>query len=202
LAQFGFKPVGGTVVGGQKWLPAGSAFVLTLTNQRNKDVAAAIVVTAKGPFGLPVKVRRVELGTRFRSGTVIRTDNSKVLDPFPHPPGETVAEFPTIVHADELYRLHQALVKREGDGSGRVLRFDEEFHGDLTALLEHRSRERLEARAAAGYVYFSPISGVYRYTFKGAFVLVWGLLPPFSFLHRWRRHRRAKRLIAELESQL
>jgi hypothetical protein len=97
-----------------------------------------------------------------------------------------------------LYRLHQVLVGRSGLRD-KVLRLDEEFHGNAVAAVGAFMMEAFAEVIGPGYMYLSPADKMYRPTWKGAFLMTWPLMWPMTVLRRAARDRRARRLLAELE---
>jgi hypothetical protein len=98
-----------------------------------------------------------------------------------------------------LYRLHQALVERERNSSGKILRVDEEFNGDAAAYLAASVVEDLEGQVGTGYFHRSEHEKSYRPTWKGVFIMTWQELWPFKAIRRARRDHKARQLLAELE---
>ena len=172
---------------------------MMLVHRQNKDVAWAIAIHSAPLGGAPTKTHHVVIGCRFRYGTSLRTESSSVLPIFPELEGQIWTQFPMVRDADRLYRLHQALARNHGSVSDKSLRFVEEHGGDAVAAHKRAALEVYEAWVRAGYAYLSPTGNVFLHTWKGAFLLMWGELPPFKQIRRWRRDRKARRLLAELE---
>lgn len=173
---------------------------LFLVNRASKDVARANVVYAEIRGRTELKTFTLMMTSRFQNDMAVRTDNAVILPPYPVRSGFVWNQFPMVRQADRLYRLHQALTKKHGSESDKILSLDEMHHGDAVVAVTNAMVKDLEAQVNAGYLYLSPLDGLLHHTWKGAFLLVWGLLPPISFIRRWRRNRKAKQLLQELES--
>jgi hypothetical protein len=202
LRPAGFEPVTGLAMPDQT--PNVKAIMLVLANRPAKDsafvtIAYARVVT-QGSAEWQKKSYSVEFVSNFRDGTAVHTTNTRtpaVMAPWP---GHAMARFPDVQNARRLYRLHRGLVAR-APSPGQVFRVDEEFRGDAAAAVAASAVEQLEAQVPAGYMYLAPDEGVYRPTWKGAFLMTWRLLWPVTALRRTALDRRARRLMAELEAE-
>jgi hypothetical protein len=197
LRPAGFEPA--AALGMPNQVPKVSARLLLLANRRTKDAAAVTLIYADEEGFTLVKTSYVEFISRFRDGTLVQTNNSEELNAFARRPGQFTTQLPLVREPERLYRLHQALAERHGGGSGKVLRLDEEFRGDATAYLSRAIVEELEGQIDTGYMYYVESEGQFRPTLKGAFLMTWGLLWPFTALRRMRRDREARRIIGELE---
>jgi hypothetical protein len=208
LRPAGFEPVTGLALPN----PGSSAraIVLVLVNRPARDSAYATVTYAgtaaaagtDGSAPPPVRTFCVEIVSRFRSGPVLHTANgTSELSVFAPRPMHTMNRFPQVQDAGQLYRLHQALVARSGLYD-KVFRLDEEFHGDAAAAVAAFMTEELEDQVGTGYMYLSAAEKLYRPTWKGAFLMTWKLLWPIKAVRHAARDRRARRLLAELETEM
>jgi hypothetical protein len=200
LTPLGFEVVTGLALPRQ--ISKVKSLQLFLVNRASKDVARANVVYAEIRGRTELNALTLMITSRFRNDTAVRTDNAVILPPYPVPVRSSFVwnQFPMVRQADRLYRLHQALTKKHGSDSDKILSLDEMYHGDAVVAATNAMMKDLEAQVNAGYLYLSPLDGLLHHTWKGAFLLVWGLLPPISFIRRWRRNLRAKQLLQELES--
>jgi hypothetical protein len=198
LKPTGFEVVQGMALPNQT--PRVQALVLLLVHRANKDAALATAIYAQTPEGTKLQTAYVEIVSRFQDESAVQTNNTEQLGAFPKRPKFTTTRLPMIRKADRLYRLHQALEKRHGSKERKILRVEDEFRGDAVAYLSRAMVEELEAQIETGYMYLSQNEGLYRPTWKGAFLMTWALLWPFSAMRRWLRDREAQRLLRELEA--
>jgi hypothetical protein len=150
------------------------------------------------PQGPRVQTAYVEFVTRLRDGTGVLTNNTEVLGAFPSRPHLTTGRFPMVQETGKLYRLHRALVDRNGSSAGAVLRLDAEFHGDAVAYVSRILVEQLEEQIGTGYMYRAAGGKWYWPTWKGALLMTWGQLWPFKPIRIHLRTHRARQLMAEL----
>jgi hypothetical protein len=199
LRAFGFEAVAGMALPRQTAKVKPLVYLWVHRQERTVVDAACMYVRAQGATRLHMSY--IGMGTRLRDGTVVRTTNSKVVGAFPKRPGYVSAAFPMVKSAGRLYRLHLARLGREATTSPRILRLDEEFHGDAIAYLTKAMVEELEDATAAGFMRLSANREVYRPTWKGAFLMTWSQCWPIKAIRQQRRLRHAMQLLAELESQ-
>lgn len=174
--------------------------LLLLANRLTGDSAMVAVIHGQTIGPIQLKNPYVEIVSRFRDGTVLQTNNSQDFGAFPPRPGFQTFRFPMVADADRLFRLHQGLVRRhEGNTSGKILRLDEEFHGDAATYLTFAMAEEMTAARKAGYIYLGQDEINYRPTLKGAFLMTWQELWPFKAIRKLRRKQKALNLLSELE---
>lgn len=198
LEPLGFELVEGMALPNQT--PRVKALVLLLAHRTNKDVALVTAIYGTLASETTLQTAYVEIVSRYRDGTVVQTNNTDQLSSFVPPSNTTSLRLPMIRKADRLYQLHQAATKRHDRSSGKFLRVDEEFRGDAVAYLARAMVEELEGQIDTGYMYRSHLENVFRPTWKGAFLMTWGLLWPFSMIRRMLRDARARRLLRELDT--
>ncbi len=200
LEPLGFEVVEGMALPNQT--PRVKALRLLLANRGNKDVALATAIYAQMAKETKLQTAYLELVSRYRDGTVVQTNNTDQLSAFKARPHITSVRLPMIRNSERLYQLHQAAAKRHDQSSGKTLRLDDEFRGDAVAYMARAMVEELEGQIETGYMYLSANEGVFRPTWKGAFLMTWGLLPPASTIRQMRRNARARQLLKDLEAGL
>ncbi len=173
------------------------AFLLVLLDRSEKTaalVSALLAELATGTRGATA----VEIATRFTDGSVVITTNADRLRPFPPLPGATVAQLPSVRDASTLDRVHRMLVRRLDEDRGRTPRVRDdpgEASGFVASLLEDK-----EKQAAAGRMRLTSDGTAYRMTWKGAALLSWNRLWPFSTMRRARLRRRERGLLREADA--
>lgn len=197
LESVGFDVVQGVALPSQ--VPKVKAIILLFANRATKDVAIASAIYVDGIQGTKLGTAYTEIATRFRDGSIVQTSNTKQLNAFGKRPNATSTQFPMVEDAARLFRLHSALLVKYGGGYEKILRLDEEFHGDALAAVAASMREEMEAQVRTGYLYLSESEGLFRLTWKGAFFMVWKLLFPLKHIRRALREKKAQRLLREIE---
>jgi hypothetical protein len=197
LEPAGFEVVEGMALPDQT--PRVKAVLLLLVHRPNKVVAFATAIYGEIRGESTLQTAYIEFVSCYRDGTVVQTNNTHPLSAFAPRPHITSIRLPMIRKPDRLYKLHQAAAKRHDESLGRVLRLEDEFRGDAVAYLARTMVEELEAQIETGYMYLAPGENVYRPTWKGAFLMTWGLIWPFSAIRRARRDANARQLLKELD---
>lgn len=197
LEPLGFEVAEGLTLPEQT--PNVKAIVLMYANRRDKVAAIASAMFAKEDGKTKLKTTYVEFATKYRDGNSLLTNNVDQISAFAPRDDVTITRLPKVTEADRLYQIHKAMEKREGNRSGKVFRLDEEFKGDAAAYLAAAMVEELDSQLEPGYLYLTSDEEEYRPTWKGAFLMTWGQLPPFKNLAESRRDREARYLLAELE---
>jgi hypothetical protein len=199
LVEAGFEVLTG--FGLPRQTPRVRAVLILFANRVTKEAAMATAMYGDLPDGPQLQTAYVEIISLFRDGALVQTNNSRVLGAFPKRPGVFTTQFPQVHNIARLVTLHRALVERYGGVGEKRLRLDEEFHGDARAYLAACMREELERQVPNGYMFLSESEGLFRPTWKGAFLMTWKQLFPFKQLREAYRDRRAKQLVAEIEGQ-
>jgi len=105
--------------------------------------------------------------------------------------------FPTVKDQRQLYQVHQSLLSRH-TGSTKVMRLDDEFHGDAVAFVQTVLNREMVGAAEDGYLYLTSDQKHFRATAKGALFMTWQELFPFKHIRRAMRDRRARKQLVEL----
>jgi len=173
------------------------AILIVLVNREAGDAAAAISIYAKSDEVWDLQTSYVEYSTRFRSGITINTQNSTALSAFPPAEDSLNHRFPTVRDARQLYEIHQRLMSTRS-ADVKVMRLDEEFHGDAVAFVRTALHVEMLEAAKAGYLYLTSDEKHFRATVKGAWLMTWKELFPFKQIRRALSDRKAKQQLAEL----
>jgi len=198
LEPLGFEQVQGLFLPNAS--PRVKLFSFLLVHRRNKDAVFVMAAYAQTPDGTRLHTAHLDIGTRFRDGSMVSTSNSQVAGAFPLRPRQTKTRLPMVKDAARLYRLHRAVLKSHEVAAGKILRLDEEFDGDIAAYLHRSMEEELEDAAAAGYMYRSAYETVYRPTWKVAFLMTWAQLWPWKAIRAARLKSEGRRLLEQLET--
>jgi len=175
---------------------AGATAVLALLeNRAARDAAIAVAMYVSTSGSPKLKQTYVEFATEFAGGGEISTGNSPELHVMAELPEKRVLRFPEIREAARLFEIHRRLVVRDAAGRAKTFRAKGEGPAEF---MRRNMQQDLAAQAEAGYFYLAEAAGVYRPTWKGAFLMAWKLLWPVSAILRMRRRRRNVELQREL----
>jgi hypothetical protein len=130
--------------------------------------------------------------TRFNDGTQVITANNQVTAGSPPLPESTTLWLPEVRDAKQLYHVHKQASEKIGLGKKRLC-----LGEDPAEFLIAERMRLFQHFVEAGYRYLEDASGVYRYTWKGAFHVTFRLVPPIRPLYRALKHRRTQRLLSE-----
>ena len=168
------------------------AYLIMLVNRRTGDKAMVTVLVGRAP--IPMHSLYVEFSTRTDSGEVFDTHNSRTLPAFPPAPLKVRTQVPSVDDLRELYQLHRFVMAKQDVHGKKVLY---EPGQALDYLLRFAFVDVYEDKVKRGWLYFDQQSGCYRPTFKGSYLVVWGLLQPFKSLRTIALRRRARSILAE-----
>jgi len=137
----------------------------------------------------------VELVARFVGGRTLTVHNSPLPGVFGPVPGKEKVRLRDVRDPTRLVRIYQALVAQR---YGALRREPADYQADPGAFLAAAMTRELRQQVDTGYLWLDDRAGVYRPTWKGAFLMTWKLLQPFRDIGEWRSDRRARALAREL----
>lgn len=165
----------------------------------------ALVVLFRGPNGASIgyaaaiprpsdHLLYLEIGTSFEDGTSVTVGNASMLGPYVPLPGSVTLQAPWLDEANDLWRIHRALVARRKAGL-RARRF---LRGEEMRAFREATAASAAHQAACGLLARAPGEAHYTLTWRGACRFTWLSMPPLAPLRlKWVR-RRAAALVAEL----
>ncbi len=163
-----------------------SKYFIVLTNRADRCVALVTILT-KQPTASAVATPgdlEVTFQTRFAGGTVLETHNGRRLDYTPALPNEMRNFLPSVRDLHRLYQLHCFAIEEHGLSlrQGKVI-FDE---GQATEFLCGMMEESCTIQEEMGYLRQNPRDGhgIYRPTWKGAYLTTWNNVFPVT-VGRW-----------------
>ena len=192
LAAAGFERVADLY---QTGMVAGMTNQFTLLEKHSTGQQAMCVGMhlASDPTGAVTNY--VEIMTYFADGRMLLVNNCPTLGTFADVPGRTLERLRTVRDPAHLAAIHETLLSRVRGDCSIVQRDDRLDPGEHLVRLTHRE---LEAQVPLGFLWFDRPANAYRPTWKGAPLMVWKLLPPWSMLRDRRVRQREAQLLAEL----
>jgi hypothetical protein len=135
--------------------------------------------------------------TKWADGRLIETANSSHVSPFPRVPGNESRQFPEVVDPKMLYRIHQLRSAALGSAPR-----DFPAVGAEVACLTKAMADFYQTHVGTGYLRAVEPGQLFRPTVKGATLMTWRLLPPMTWLARWRRRQRNRAFLSEHHLQV
>ena len=171
-----------------------STRVALLENPATAELALAVAMfTAARPTRLVASY--AELPTKFRDGRTVSVHNSPRLGSFTPPASRIVVRLPIVRDPARLCRIKRAYLDRHYRGVERV---PFEHQDEPARFLGEAMARELTEQVEAGRWRRDDRTGVFRPTFRSAWVMTWQALPPFSLLRRRRVRRRATAILEEV----
>lgn len=198
LAQEGFEIITGMFLPSQ--IENIVVALIFLANRREKDGAIVVAMHSNSPV-MTMTQFHIEFVSRYRDGRVIQTNNAESLNAFPTPPNTINSFLPSVRDPQQLYRIHQAVCRREGAGQ-KFLRLDEKYGGDAIGYMTDAMIEELDQASEAGYMRLDSRAGVYKPTLFGAVKMTYGELWPFKAIRKSRRAYREKQFLGDLAAEM
>lgn len=190
LREDGFVPEAYLALPNQ--MPNTRAYLILMVSRHSGDkaMATAIISDSAGVRGA-LQNCYLEFSTRFASGKIVMTLNSKTLGSFDQEmPNETRIYFPYISNPHALYQLHQHVM----DKFAGIAPTDEKVlypEGEAVLWMKEILRKVLEEQAQLGVLKRSPTGDAFYPTWIGAYRMTWQLLPPLLQLRRKAEMRKA-----------
>jgi len=169
-----------------------SCYLVMMVNRKAGHKATVSLVIGHG--AVRIETSYVEFNTSFETGEIFNTLNSRELMAFRPGPLTVRTQVPSIESADELYRIHQFMIDARGVYGTKLVYEKGKALDYLANVVFIKTYERQVER---GLMWHNSRHGVYRFTIKGAYLVTWGLLPPFKALRMAVMRRRGARLVEE-----
>lgn len=136
----------------------------------------------------------VETATRLEDGRILSCNNAQTKSPFPDRPGDVAVQL-TEAHPNALLQIHRTVLRHVEGAPAPVLPAEPEAALDYFAVEMADDGVR---NAARGFLRADPARGVYHFTYKGALLTTYSVLPPFKDLYARYRAWRARRTLHQL----
>ena len=136
----------------------------------------------------------VETATRFEDGRIVSCNSARTKSPFPDRPGDVAVQL-TDAPPKALIDVHRAILRHTAGTPAAPL------PTEVDAALARFAAEMADdgrKNAARGFLRPDPERGVYRFTYVGAMLTTYSVLPPFRDLYARYRDWRAQRTLHRL----
>jgi hypothetical protein len=160
-------------------------------NPATRDAALVSAVYVLHRQAWQLRDTSVKFSSLYSDEALITTDNSRTLGLYAPVPGRTVLQVPEIRDIADLYQFHREMTERFGSAQQKVWRGDE----DPIKRMRRAHLREISAQVALGYRYLDENSGIYRLTWKGAFLMTLKCMRPISTIRRALVRRRMSRLL-------
>ncbi|CAN2039254.1 hypothetical protein GMMP15_1130009 [Candidatus Magnetomoraceae bacterium gMMP-15] len=121
--------------------------------------------------GAMCRVEKVELTKQKPEIDEILTTNYKQAFVFKETDRKKIINFPDVINARKLYKLHHKQAAKIGKNAQNIL----PSVGEEIAYLSDMMTQEMKSHVKNGYFFFHNQSDMYLPTWKGAFILTWGL---------------------------
>jgi hypothetical protein len=179
-------------------VPNVRTYLVMLVNRAEGDKAMVTQMYATTTGAARLATSYLEFSTRFENGQSIETLNSDTLNSFKAGADEVKTQAPAVKDPQELYRLHQYMMEKRARGGAKVV-YDE---GQEIPYLCRVIVESYEQQVRFGWLSLSRSEEVYRPTWKGAFLMTWGLLWPVNALRKSLMRRNEQKALNAFRADL
>jgi hypothetical protein len=175
-------------------VPNTTGYVAVFENGATRDRAAAMAIFSRAGATPMRRNFAVEFCAEYADQSSATTTNALQPSPFPPAPWQTAWRLPAMAELAQLYEIHRALTAPRVGAARRV----------LPQGSDHATRQRddmiryFQAQQSTGYLYLDATGQVFRQTWKGAYLIAWGMLWPMGAIRRWLMQRRARAILREL----
>ena len=172
-------------------VPGVRSVVATLVNRPTQDVAVIISTHGKAARSLVYAIR-----SEFADDTIVSTGVNPGIGVYPKDPNEHPIGFSRLSDIHALCEFHRRRLRQLGLDQGSRHPIPPGSEIDRVIREWDRTTSRLVRH---GYMYLDGPAGLFRYTWKGAFLCTWRLIQPIK---RWRikwRDRKAARVWRDLD---
>lgn len=192
LVAAGFRPVADLF--SDDYMPNLTLRVGLLENAATRQQAIACGMWAS-VGAARTKATWVELMSKLNDGRLLLVNNSSHAGAFAPVKERIVELFPRMRDVVSLARVHRALTQRLRGTADVEPPTD---GGDPATYLSRTIAREAASQVETGYLRVDERGGVFRPTAKGALLMTWKMLPPFSTIRRARIERRGMELLRTL----
>jgi hypothetical protein len=171
------------------------AYLIMLVNRPAGD--KAMVTALVGADVFTIQTCYVEFSTRYVTDQCVDTLNSSELSAFRQGPENIRTQVPSVTDVNELYRLHQYMMKKSGITARKMLY---EPGQAIAYLKQNALKNSYDAQVKKGWLSFDAAGDCYRPTLKGAYLMTWGLLQPMKWFRVQAMQRREQQILNEFRS--
>ena len=173
-----------------------SNYLVAMLNRTTGDqaVITSIMKVADGVECLSSQY--VEMTTRFADGRIFDTLNSALLSSFARIDSHIITRVPNVRDPRLLFGVHRSVIARH-----KVTAPPAPFDNlNVPACVQEEHTRALLGQVRCGRFRFNKSANLFRPTIKGAFLMAWGQMWPFSYFRRLAMERRARRTLEEFHA--
>ena len=190
LEELGFVLLGGLTLSGM--VPGTDSVGFLYADPDEQTAAMATFIDSRAGSGEQarmIRVRYVEFGTGLLDGREVNTANVATPPTPDHLPEKAAYRLPGEGDLHTLYRLHQAVLRRDyAKVARKPLELERPVADWLVADMDREMRQKVERGA------WSFDGERYRLTVRNAYAMTWCELPPFKQWRVWRMRVEAAQL--------
>ncbi|HQR09495.1 MAG TPA: hypothetical protein PLN21_21915 [Gemmatales bacterium] len=175
--------------------PGVKAYLIMLVNRPSGDKVMVTALVAADV--LTIQTWYVEFSTRYVTDQCVDTLNSAELSAFRQGPENVRTQVPSVTDVNELYRLHQYMMKKSNITARKMLY---EPGQAIAYLKEYALKNSYDAQVNKGWLSYDAAGDCYRPTIKGAYLMTWGLLQPMKWFRMQAMRRREAQVLGEFRS--
>ncbi len=172
------------------------ASLIMLINRETGDEAMATAIFSTNAATPHIKTSYLEFSTRFEDGHCVNTMNGKLLSSFPPDANDVNSQAPQVQDPNQLYRLHRFVLDRTGP-HGKPVVYEK---GQAIAYLAQKVLvDSYETQVERGWLMRDASGDAYLPTWKGAYIMTWQQLWPWSLVRRAQMQQKARELLTAFE---
>lgn len=171
-------------------------YLILLVNRPQGDKAMVTAIVGEGVNA--IQTWYIEFSTRYANDQCVDTFNTSELSAFDKGPETIRSQVPSVTDVGELYRLHQYRMKTGGIAEKKVLF---EPGKAVQYLVTNAMKKAYDKQVVKGWLWFDAPGDCYRPTFKGAYLMTWGILFPMKQFRTMAMRRKEQAILAEFRKQ-
>ena len=173
---------------------ASTTYLALLTNRTARDKAMVAVITSRNG-NITNTTSYVELTTTYENGWHFDTLNATTLGAFRVRPQTVRTQVPDLEDPHRLYELHRYLLAKHPIDGPKTIYPEGTAEEYLSSVMVRAYEEQVQT----GWMYLDPREDVYRLTWKGAYLITWGLLFPVKSLRTWRMRAKGRAVMRDFD---
>ena len=177
-------------------MPNIAASIIMLINRDTGDKAMATAIFSTNAATPHIQTKYLEFSTRFEDDHCVDTLNGNILSSFPPDANDVKSQLPQVQDPNQLYRLHRFVLERTGP-HGRPVVYEK---GKAIAYLAQKVLvDSYERQVERGWLVRDATGDAYYPSWRGAYIMTWQQLWPWSLVRRAQMRQKARELVTDYE---